>query len=74
MELTKNKIIDYLSFAIAIIGIILTFQQLIVGNLNPTQAGTATIIFTIISQLGSMFRAMKAELEKQTEPAIEESV
>ena len=72
MELTKNKVIDYLTYAIAIIGIILTFQQLVIGNLNPTQAGTATLIFTTISQLGSMFRAIKAELEEQAE-AKEES-
>lgn len=71
MDLSKNKIIDYLSYAIAIIGIISTFQQLVIGNLNPTQAGTATVIFTTISQLGSMFRAIKAELEEQ--PIEEES-
>lgn len=67
MEINKEKIIDYLTLAIAILGIVETFRQFVIGNLTPEQAVTANMIFVIISQFGSLFRSIKAELQKEPE-------
>jgi hypothetical protein len=62
MELTKGKLIDYISYSIAIIGIILSFQAVITGMLTVEQAAAASAIFTTISQIGSILGIAKDNL------------
>ena len=52
----KWTTIDYVTLFLAVIGILTAFQQLIVGNLNPSQAAIFSTLMLVLSQVGSLLR------------------
>jgi hypothetical protein len=62
--LYKEKILDYLTYAAAAIGVIESIYQFMQGNLSPTQAATLNVFFVTLSQVGSMIRSIKAEIQE----------
>lgn len=63
-EINKEKILDYLTYAAAAIGVIESIYQFMQGNLSPTQAATLNVFFVTLSQVGSMIRSIKAEIQE----------
>lgn len=56
--LTKEKLIDYLSFIVALIAIIVTALQSMEGILPASYVGTVAVIALVFSQIGSIIRAI----------------
>lgn len=51
---TKAQLIDYGTLAIAIIGIILMFRELVTGMLPVQYAAAGSTFFVVVSQIGSI--------------------
>lgn len=65
---TRKQLIDYGSYALAIIGIIYAILQSIQGYLTVEQLGTVSLIMVTLSQLGTLLSNILEKLE-ETETA-----
>lgn len=64
MEITKGKIIDYLSYALAVILLIYTILSGIAATLTIEQQASLAFVLLTLSQFGSWLRIIIENLQR----------